>query len=61
LGIGKVGTKKWEQEKGEWVEEEVWGLLGFEANVCVQIFFVVVVEDVCVRIGRVRGSVQLVQ
>jgi hypothetical protein len=43
LGIGKVGTKKWEQEKGEWVEEEVWGLLGFEANVCVQIFFVVVV------------------
>jgi hypothetical protein len=32
--IGKGGTKK-----GRWVREEVWGLLGFVALMCVRVYF----------------------
>jgi hypothetical protein len=38
-GIGKGGTKKDGWVKGAWVGEEVWGLLGFVALMCVCMYF----------------------
>jgi hypothetical protein len=36
--LGKGGTKT-EGGKGGWVREDIWGLLGFVALVCVWVYF----------------------
>jgi hypothetical protein len=38
-GIDKGGIKKEGGKRGGWVGEEVWGLLGFVALVCVWVYF----------------------
>jgi hypothetical protein len=37
--FGKDGIKKGDKERGGWVAEEIWRLLGFVALVCVWVYF----------------------
>jgi hypothetical protein len=55
--IGKGGSKRRGQKRGEWVGKEKWGLLGFVALVCGCIS--VVVEGACVRDCRGLGLCQV--
>jgi hypothetical protein len=51
--VNKGGTK--EGQKEEWMGEEVWGLLGFVALVCVWMYFHCSSGWCCVRDCRVWG------